>query len=162
MKSIHQIYSNNLTMKLSIFELWSSLDFEFDSNFGILEYAGSSELLLSKSDSKLIALSFWYGAKKRSLSSINEWMSILSLRWVLINSTMSSSFVNIFCPFLKQKVSSVDIVNILSASFLESLERDDKVICKVDSRVAVPESWLHWVCCFLHELRINVEIFRLL
>ena len=146
-------------MKLSTFKLWSSLDFAFDNNFGILEYAGSSELLLSKSDSKLIAFSFWYGDKKRSLSSINECISILSLRWVLINSTTLSSFVNIFCPFLKQKVSGVDIVNILSASSLKSLERDNKVICKVDSRVAVPESWLHWVCCFLHELWIHVEIF---
>ena len=91
----------SLTKKLSTMSRCSCFWSALESIFGILEYDRSSDWLLPEFDSKLITFDFWYGAKNRSLSSMSECSIILSLRWVLTNSTISRSLVNIFRPFLK-------------------------------------------------------------
>ena len=100
---------NKVTINLSTVRPCSWLDFAFDNSFGIFEYSESSDSLLSEFERIDIAFKFWYGAKKRSLSSISECISILSFRWVRANSTISISFSNFEIPFLKEKVSRMNV-----------------------------------------------------
>ena len=141
--------TKSLTKNWSTILLCFFFCFEFESKLGIFLYESSS-IWLSDSDSKLIAFSFWYGARKRSLSSINECINIFSFLWVLANSTTSNSLANVSSPFLKQKISGMNVSWILSSFSANELERKEKIVCEIIDWIVISVSKLHRVCCFLN------------